>query len=113
MWMAFETEIETFMSQQNMLQLIKYNQSYDEEHTFSHFEYILRERVNRRRGQYYIFIGADLTGKSTQAQNMAQTFGYELIDWETLPDTIKELKSTEDEPYDHVTWEDIIEYFQN
>lgn len=44
---------------------------------------------------------------------MAERYGFELIDWETLPDTIKEIKSTEDEPYENVNWNDIIEYFQN
>jgi len=65
--------------------------------------------VNRNRGRYILINGYSNTGRSTVASSLYDLFEYEVVSYEELPEAIKARKSTEDDAYENVTWEDIIE----
>jgi adenylate kinase family enzyme len=73
------------------------------------FKRDLDHRLDRKQGKYILFIGSVLSGKSTQAKKFSEKTGFKLVNYEELPDIIKAKKSTEEEPYEKVTFEDILE----
>ena len=68
----------------------------------------LADRIDRAYGKYIIFLGSTLSGKSKLATRYAEKTGYKLISYNDLPDIIKAKKSTEDEPYENATFDDIV-----
>lgn len=99
-----EETIETYMFKRNKLVRLQGGENYSEM-----FSSELNIRQNRKIGKYVIFIGSVLSGKSVQAKKFAVKTGYKLVNYEELPDIIKAKKSTEDEPYEKVSYEDILE----
>ena len=73
------------------------------------FEIELEQRVDRVFGKYILIIGAVLSGKTTLAKKFAEKHGFKLINYGELPEIIKAKKSTEDEPYEKVSFLDILQ----
>lgn len=69
----------------------------------------LTHRVDRSYGRYILFLGCTLSGKSTLAKKFSEKTGFKIINYEDFPDLIKTKKSTDDEPYEKVTFDDILE----
>ena len=73
------------------------------------FKYELEHRLDRKFGKYILFIGSVLSGKSIQAKKFSEKSGFKLVNYEELPEIIKTKKSTEEEPYEKVTFGDVLE----
>ena len=73
------------------------------------FNHELKVKLDRKYGKYVLFIGSVLTGKSTQAKKFSAKTGFKLVNYEELPEIIKTKKSTEEEPYEKVTCDDVLE----
>lgn len=102
-------EIDTHLVRENKLAKIIYDASLSEEDRFTFFSQDIQERLERKKGKYIVVLGQYLTGKTTVSKYIADSLKFKLINYEELPDQIKAKKSTEEEPYENVTWQDIIE----
>lgn len=69
----------------------------------------LKNRIDRAYGRYILFLGPTLSGKSIQAKRFSDKTNFKIINYEEIPETVKTKKSTEDEPYEKVTFDDLLE----
>lgn len=67
----------------------------------------MRQRL-AKKGKCIMIFGAQLSGKTTVAKAL-KDLGWEIIDYESLPEAVKARKSTDEEPYEDVDWQDIID----
>jgi adenylate kinase family enzyme len=99
-----EEVLETYLFNQG--RLVVFNATSDPD---LEFKIELEQRIDRAFGRYILFLGPMLSGKSTLAKKLSDKYGFKLVVYEELPDIIKTKKSTEDEPYEKVVFQDILE----
>ena len=76
---------------------------------YADFSHQIDDKIERSYGKYILFLGSTLSGKSALSRRFAAKTGYKLVAYEELPDQIKAKKSTEDEPYEKVSFADILD----